>query len=148
ATLAFMGLYGWSFHLGPLAWGALVATALLYEVMIWARQDWRTGTRYATIACLLIALALAISLSDGGNPYATVLLVPLVLLLAREQQAHRRLAMGLAAGALAAMVGLSRLAPFAFTLLAGTLTLYVCIRAINVYKDAHCLGELHLRALD
>jgi signal transduction histidine kinase len=148
ATLALTALYGRSFQPRPLTWGALVMMTLLYQVMIWARQDWWTRGRFVAVVCLLIALALAVSLSDGGNPAASVLLTPLVLLLAKEQEDNRRLAMGLAAATLVIMVGLSRFAPFAFTLLAGTLTLYVSIRAINIYKRAHRLSERHLQELD
>jgi signal transduction histidine kinase len=148
ATLALIALYGWTLQPGPLTWGALVVMALLYQVMILARQDWWTRGRFVAVVCLLIALALVVSLSDGGDPYASVLLIPLLLLLAKEQEEYRRLAMWLAVVTLVTMAGLSRLAPFAFTLLAGALTLYMCIRAINIYKSANRLSEWRLRALD
>lgn len=148
ATLVLVAFYGWSIQPHLLTWGALVALASLYQVMLWARQNWWTRARYAAIACMVIALTLVIFLFGGGDPDASALLIPLVLLLAREQEDYRRLAIGLAAVTLVMMAAFTRLAPFAFALLAGALTLYVCIRAINIYKSANRLSERHLQALD
>src|SRR4051794_28428560 len=127
ATLALVAFYGWSIQPHLLTWGALVALASLYQVMLWARQNWWTRARYTAIACLVLALTLVIFLFGGSDPDASALLIPLVLLLAREQEDYRRLAMGLAAVTLVIMAAVTRLSPFAFALLAGALTLYVCI---------------------
>src|SRR5262245_4276872 len=133
ATLTLIALYGWSVQPSFLTWSALGAMASLYLVMIWARQDQWTHARFAAIACLVIALTLVAFLSEGGDADASLLLVPLIALLAKEQEDYRRLAMGLAAVTLTMMAALTRLAPF---LLAAALTLYFGIRAINIYKGA------------
>lgn len=148
ATLALLVFYGWTLHPAPPMWGLLAVTCLLYQAMIWTRESWWTRPRYAVAVGLALTLALAVSLFDGGQVYASVLLIPPVLLLAREQREHRHLATSLAAAMMVAMLALSRLAPFAFTLLPGVLTLYVCVRAINIYKGAHRLSQRHLEALD
>src|SRR5262249_30991379 len=97
---------------------------------------------------LALALVLAVFLLDGARVYASALLIPPFLLLAREQGEYRRLTTSLAAVVMLAMLALSRLAPFAFTLLPGVLTLDGCVRAINIYKGAPRLGQRHLAALD
>jgi signal transduction histidine kinase len=148
ATLTLIALYAGTVHRDLLTWGALVALASLYQVMTWARQDWWTHTRFAAIACLVIALTFVVFLSEGGEPNASLLLVPLILLLAKEQEDYRRLSMGLTAVSLVAMAALTRLAPFTASLLAGVLTLYVCVRAVNIYKAAHRLSERRLHELD
>jgi signal transduction histidine kinase len=148
ATLATIALYGWTLQPALPLWGLLAAMCLLYQAMIWTGESWWTRPRYAVFVSLALALALAVSLFDGGQVYASVLLIPPVLLLAREQGEYRRLATGLAVATMLAILVLSRLSPFAFTLLPGVLTLYVCVRAINIYKGAHRLGQRHLEALD
>jgi signal transduction histidine kinase len=148
ATLTLIALYGRSVPLHLLTWGALLAIASLYLVITWARQDWWTRIRFAAIPCLVLALTFVVFLSEGGDPNAGLLLVPLLLLLAKEQEDTRRLAMGLAAVTLLVMAALTRLAPFAFSLLVGVLTLYICIRAINIYKAAHRLSARRLHELD
>jgi len=149
ATPVFLLLYGSSLRPAPAVWGLLVALCLLYEAMIWARESWWTRWRYLIFVCQAIALAGAVAATVGGQVYAGVLLIPPILLLAREQQQDlRRFAMSLAAATMLAMLALSRLAPFSFALLPAVLTLYVCIRAINLYKEAHRAGQRHLEALD
>jgi signal transduction histidine kinase len=148
ATLALIVLYGWTLRPAAPVWGLLVAMCLLYQATILARESWWTHPRYAVFVVLALALTLAVSLVDGDQVYASVLLIPPVLLLAREQGEYRRLATSLAAATMLAMLALSRLSPFAFTLLPGVLTLYVCVRAINIYKGAHRLSQRHLEALD
>src|SRR5262249_40003864 len=107
--------------------------------------------KYMLIVGLSLTLALAVSLFDGRQPYASALLLPPILLLAREQGEYRRLATGLAAVTMVAMVAvlaLSHLSGGAFTLLPVVLTFYFCVRAINIYKSAHRLSQRHLEDLD
>ncbi|HEU0028670.1 MAG TPA: sensor histidine kinase [Ktedonobacterales bacterium] len=147
-TLALIALYGWTLRPGPLAWGALVALGLMYLCAVWARENWWTGATYAVFTGLAIALAGAISLASG-SAYASALLIPPIMLLAREQRRElRAVALLLAVMTMAAMLGLTRFSPLAFSLLPGALTLYVSIRAINIYKEAHRVSQRHLEALD
>ncbi len=149
ATLVLVTLDGSSLQQTPLAWSVLAVIVLIYLVMIWVRQCWWTRTKYALSVCLLMALTLILHLFNVGNSYVGSLLVPLVLLLAREQQQHyRQFTAILAALTIAVMFALSFPSPLAFALLPGVITLYFCVRAINKYKEAHRLSQLHVQLLD
>ena len=81
ATLALFVVYGWTLHPAAAVWGVLAVMCLLYQAMIWTRETWWTRPRYVGAVGLALALALAISLFDGGQVYASVLLIPLVLMI-------------------------------------------------------------------
>jgi signal transduction histidine kinase len=149
ATLALVALVGRSLQQTALTWSILVVIMLIYLVMIWIHQSWLTRTKYVLSVCLLMALTLILHLFNGENSYVASLLVPLVLLLAREQQQHyRQFTAILAALTIAVIFALSLPSPLAFALLPVVITLYVCVRAINKYKEAHRLSQLHLQLLD
>jgi signal transduction histidine kinase len=149
ATLALLALYGGTLRPAPLVWGLLAVLCLLYQAMIWVHERRWTRPAYALVIGTAITVTAAISLADGGRATDSLLLIPPVLLLAKEQRGDvRRFAMLLAVATLGAMLALSRLAPFSFAVVSGVVTLYVCIRAINIYKDAHRASQLHLAALD
>src|SRR6266566_1504889 len=149
ATLALVTLYGLSLRQTPLAWSALAAILLIYLVMIWVRQLWWTRTKYALFVCLLLALTLILYLFNGRGIFDASLLVPLVMLLAREQQQHyRHYTTMLAAMTIAVMFAVSYTSPFVWPLLPAVITLYFGIRAINIYKEAYRLGQLHLQELN
>jgi signal transduction histidine kinase len=157
-TLALIALYGWSLRPGPLAWGSLVALLLLYQCAVWARESWWKGITYAGFVGLAIALIGVISLAPGASTtsatstnsaYAGALLIPPLLLLAREQRRSLRGGALLLAGVtMLAILALARFSPLTFFLLPGALTLYVSVRAINIYKEAHRASQRHLEALD
>src|SRR6266566_5624626 len=148
ATLVLVTLDGRSLQQTPLTWSVLAVIMLIYLVMIWVRQSWWTRTKYVLAVCLLMALTLILHLFNGGNSYVGSLLVPLVLLLAREQQHYRQFTAILAALTIAVIFALSFPSPLAFALLPGVITLYFCVRAINKYKEAHRLSQLHVQLLD
>ena len=149
ATLALVTLYGLSLRQTPLAWSALAAILLIYLVMIWVHQSWWTRTKYALFVCLLLALTLILYLFNGRGIFDASLLVPLVMLLAREQQQHyRHYTTMLAAMTIAVMFAVSYTSPFVWPLLPAVITLYFGIRAINIYKEAYRLGQLHLQELN
>ncbi len=149
ATLALVTLYGLSLRQTPLAWSALAAILLIYLVMIWVNQLWWTRTKYALFVCLLLALTLILYLFNGRGIFDASLLVPLVMLLAREQQQHyRHYTTMLAAMTIAVMFAVSYTSPFVWPLLPAVITLYFGIRAINIYKEAYRLGQLHLQELN
>src|SRR6266536_2169619 len=148
ATLVLVTLDGRSLQQTPLTWSVLAVIMLIYLLMIWVRQSWCTRTKYVLAVCLLMALTLILHLFNGGNSYVGSLLVPLVLLLAREQQHYRQFTAILAALTIAVIFALSFPSPLAFALLPGVITLYFCVRAINKYKEAHRLSQLHVQLLD
>ena len=146
ATFAFITFYGLYLHQTPLVWSLLAVILLSYLVMIWVPQNWWTRTRYALSVFLVIALSFILHLFTGI--YSSALLIPLILLLAREQRNYRRFAALLAAITVAAMCAQSPTFEFALTLLPLIITLYFCVRAINIYKEAHRLSQLHNQELN
>ncbi len=141
-------LAGLSLRSVPLQWGGLILLLLIYLSMIWLRQDGWTYTRYMLFTVLLLVLIGILRLSYGINLYCGYLLVPLVLLLAKEQQQrYRHFAALLAAITVLALFAICYPSTFVFQLLAYTIVLYVCIRAINIYKEATRLSQQHVQEL-
>lgn len=148
-TLVLIVLYGISLPPAPLAWGSLIALASVYLVMIWFPLDRWTRARYVLAAGLVIGLVGTLLLSHlgGSDLLGDLLLVPLILLLGREQGEPRRAAMLLAALALAAMFAMASGAPYIWTLLPVVAALYMSVRAINIYKQAYQLSQQNVEAL-
>lgn len=141
-------LAGLSLHPAPLLWGMLIPLLLTYLFMAWLRQDWWTHTRYVLFTGLVLILIGILRLSYGINLFCGYLVVPLVLLLAKEQQqAYRHFAALLAAITVLTLFALCFPSAFVFQLLAYTIILYACIRAINVYKEATRLSQQHVQEL-
>lgn len=96
------------------------------------------------VCVLLIALRFLDGLTLSGN----MLFIPLVLLLAREQcKPLRPITLLLAGVAFAAMAVASFPAPFMQPLLLDSGALYICIRAINIYKEANRLSQQQAQEL-
>jgi signal transduction histidine kinase len=131
----------------PLAWCGLAIILLLYLLIIWTDQSWWTRTKYALAVCLAIALTLVIHQSNGGNGYDSGLLIPLVLLLAKEQRDQRRFTVVLAIITMAVIIVITPTSTLALVWLVSVIPLYVSIRAINIYKEANRLSQLHLQDL-
>ncbi len=141
-------LAGLSLHSVPLQWGVLLLLLLIYLFMAWLRQDWWTHTRYALFTGLLLVLIGILRLSYGINLSCGYLLVPLILLLAKEQQQrYRRFAALLAAITFLALFAICYPSAFVFQLLPYIIVLYICMRAINIYKEAHRLSQQHVQEL-
>jgi signal transduction histidine kinase len=147
AVLALLILYGLSVKPALLAWGGLGIILLIYLVMIWVRSDWWTRARYAISACLVIALLLLLSLFNGRNAYGWSLLLPLVMLLAREQQKYQRFVALLAAVTLVVMVFILPTYASALEVVPVVIALYFSIRAINIYKESYRLSQYHIQEL-
>jgi len=147
-TLVLILLVGRSLEQTLLAWGSLVAMALIYLMIIWIPQIWWTRLKYAMAVSLLMALASLLYLSNrSSNIPGGLLLVPLVLLLAREQQRFRWFLVALAAVTMAAMCLLAPDISFTWTVLPVVIALYMSVRAINVYKEAYKLSQQNIEEL-
>src|SRR6266581_397750 len=147
ATLALVMLYGLTLKPTLVTWSVPTIILLVYLVMIWVHPEWWTPPRYALSACSVIALTLLLFLFNGRNTYGWSLLLPLVLLLAREQQKYRRFAALLAAVTLVVMVVILPTYASALEVVPGMITLYFCIRAINIYKESYRLTQRHVQEL-
>src|SRR6266571_3885937 len=147
ATLALVMLYGLTLKPTLVTWSVPTIILLVYLVMIWVHPEWWTRPRYALSACSVIALTLLLFLFNGRNTYGWSLLLPLVLLLAREQQKYRRFAALLAAVTLVVMVVILPTYASALEVVPGMITLYFCIRAINIYKESYRLTQRHVQEL-
>jgi signal transduction histidine kinase len=84
---------------------------------------------------------------DGDTAYDSGLLLPLVLLLASEQDKLRAFAAVLALVTLIVMLVIAPSYSFALWWFLSTLLLYLNVRAITIYKDANHLSRLHLQEL-
>lgn len=148
-TLLLVALYALSIPQDPLAWGLLACMAVLYLGIIWLPLNWWTPARYVLGVSLMIVLAgvLVLMLPSSHDLTSGLLLVPLVLLLAREQGEQRNLAALLAVLTMVAMVGLASGAAYTWTLLAVVIALYMSVRAINIYKQAYRLSQQNIEAL-
>ena len=137
-TLALIVLYWLSSRQSLLSWSCLVALTLIYLALIWIPQSWWTLVKHVLAVSLITALVIALHLSVRSTTVPeSLLLVPLVLLLAREQQDHRGFFVGLA---VAVMVVMSIIAPvpaFTVTVMPVVIALYMSVRAINIYKSAY-----------
>src|SRR5215831_20470158 len=116
-TIAIVTLYGVYLREMPLEWGALIVILIISLVMIWVRQFWWTRTKYALSVGLLIVLILVLSLFNAWNPYSSALLIPPVLVLARDVQKYPRFTAMLAAVTMAVMFAISYASGLAFALL-------------------------------
>lgn len=148
-TLLLLALFGISLPQNPLTWSCLIAVALIYLGLIWLPLGWWTTARYILVASLVIALAGVLFLTrPGGSELPNgLLLIPLILLLAREQGEQRSLATVLAVISIAAMAVLTVGAAYIWTLLSVVIALYVSVRAINIYKQAYSLSQQNVEAL-
>ena len=148
-TLLLVALYALSIPHDPLAWSLLSCMALLYLGIIWLPLSWWTPARYVLGVSLMIALAgiLILMLPSSHDLTSGLLLVPLILLLAREQGQQRSLATLLAVLTMVAMVGLAYGSAYTWTLLAVVIALYMSVRAINIYKQAYQLSQQNIEAL-
>jgi signal transduction histidine kinase len=146
-TIAIVTLYGGFLREIPLEWGALIAILIISLVMIWVRQFWWTRTKYALSVGLLIVLTLVLSLFNAWDPYSSALLIPPVLVLARDVQKYPRFTAMLAAVAMAVMFAISYASGLAFALLPWMILSTLSIRGINKYKEVYRLSQLHVQAL-
>lgn len=148
ATLALMLLYGLSSKVSMLTWGGLTIILLIYLVMIWVHPNWWTRNRYILLTASVTVLVLLLSLEGGKTAYLWYLLLPLALLLAKEQQKYWRLAALLTIATLASIIMVLPDYTNALEVLPEVLALYFCIRGINIYKESYRLSQLHVQKQD
>ena len=129
------------------SWGGFAILYLLYMPLVWLEREWWTRTRYLLVVGLAWALVLAMRFFDSHSTYDSVLLVPLVLLLVKEQGDERYFTGGLALATLAFMLVIAPTFPVALFVLLSTFLLAIPIRAINVHKEANRLSQRHLQEL-
>jgi signal transduction histidine kinase len=149
-TLGIIAVIGRSLQRAPLVWGCLVALAFVYLVMIWAPESRWGRAKYALAVLLVIGLTVILRLANPGRQAIPIALslVPLALLLAREQGSLRRFTLGLAILTMAAMLVLAPSAAFVWTVLPVVIALYMSVRAIHIYKQAYRLSQQNLDALN
>ena len=96
-TLSLIILYGSWLPQKLLLRSELLALGLIYLAMLWIPESWWTVARHTLAVFLVITL---VSLFHLSSPSFTIpeslLLIPLVLLLAREQERHQRYLVALA----------------------------------------------------
>jgi len=148
-TLLLIALYAFSLPQNPLGWICLALMAMLYLALIWFALEWWTPARNILAVVLMIALAGILFLSHPGSSDLPtgLLLIPLILLMAREQGDQRTLAMLLAVLTMAALVALAYNAAYIWTLLSVVIALYMSVRAINIYKQAYNLSQQNVAEL-
>jgi signal transduction histidine kinase len=148
-TLVFLMLYGLAQQPSFKIWIGLIAMALIYLLIIWMPPTWWTRGKYLLVVAPVIAIAAIIYLSRNASIRfpSGLLLVPLVLLLAREQQNLRWFATILAILTMVAICLLGPTSLMLWTFLPVTIALYMSVRAINIYKEAYRLGQQNIEEL-
>ena len=147
-TLTLLGLFGRS-QSTPLVWIILIIMGLAYLTIIWIPLGWWTRLKY-TLAALgvnLLVFSLFV-LTQGRNEFpANLLLVPLILLLGREQHQYRWFLVGLAATCLVVLAALAPTQEFVWSVVPVVAAMYMSIRAINIYKDAYRMSQENMAAV-
>lgn len=148
-VLAFAILDGLSLQRTPLVWSLLVIILFIYLMMIWVRENWLTHGVYVVSTVLVIASICTLRLLYGINSYGSLLLMPLVMLQARElRQYYRLFSMLLAVITMAVMFAISYPSWLIFVVLPATIGSYFSVRAINALKEAYRLSQQHVKELD
>ena len=130
-----------------LAWCLLALILLLYLLIVWTDQSWWTRTKYGLTVGLAIMLTLIIHRYNGGNGYDSSLLIPLVLLLAKEQRDRRLFTAVLAIITMVVLIIIAPTYALALWWIVSVTPAYFGIRAVNIYKEANRLSQLHLQEL-
>lgn len=116
--------------------------------MVWVRQDWWTLTKYVLAVCIVSALICTLRLLSSINLYGSMLLIPLVALIAKEQRKRFRYFTILLAFITSLVIfAISYPSSFIFSLLPGIFTVYICIRGLNIYKENYRLSQQHVEEL-
>jgi signal transduction histidine kinase len=148
-TLSLIILYGSSLPQTLLLQSELLALGLIYLAILWIPESWWTVARHTLAVFLVITL---VSLFHLSSPSSTIpeslLLIPLVLLLAREQERHPRYFVALAVLTLVAMSLMAPTGTFLLNVLPVVIALYMSVRAINIYKAANRISLRHIEELN
>lgn len=148
-TLSLIILYGSLLERSLLIWSGLLALGVIYLTMLWLRESWWTLAKHALAVLLAIALVSVLQLSSPNSRFPeSLLLIPLVLLLAREQERHQRYFVVLAVLTLTAMCIMAPTTTFLVTVLPVVIALYMSVRAINIYKAAYRMSLKNIEELN
>jgi len=147
-TLVLIVLFGLSGTQTLVSLGVLSVLALLYLTIVWVSEIWWTPIKYILAASIVIALVAALNFSVQNTTFpASLLLIPLVLLLTRDQQNNQIFIVALA---VVTMFGMAILAPhdsFIWAALPVTGALFMSVRAVNIYKAAYRLSLQNIEEL-
>ncbi len=130
-------------------WSCLAILALIYLAVIWTPPSWWTRGKYilaVSLATGLVAAVYLINPRDAEIP-ASLLLVPFILLLARDQLRFRGFVEILAVAMLVVMGILAPNATFIWVVFPVVISLYMSIRAVNIYKAAYSLSQQNVAEL-
>jgi signal transduction histidine kinase len=148
-TLSLIILYGSSLPQALLLRSELLALGLIYLAILWIPESWWTVARHTLVVFLIISLVSFFHLSSPSSPIPeSLLLIPLVLLLAREQERHQRYFVTLAVFTLVAMSLMAPMGTFLLNVLPIVIALYMSVRAINIYKAANRISLKHIEELN
>lgn len=148
-TLSLIILYGSSLQQSFLSWGELFALVLIYLAILWIPESWWTIARHTLAVFLVITLVSILYLSNHNLGFPeSLLLIPLVLLLAREQESHQRYFVALAVLTLAVMCLMAPKTTFLVNVLPVVIALYMSVRAINIYKAAYRISLRNIEELN
>ncbi len=148
-VMALIVLFGLSIQKTFLAWGALIALALLYSMFVWIREAWWTSLKYVLAVSVTILLVAGLHGTASSTTIPeSLLLIPLLLLLAREQQNDQSLFVALAVVTVIVMAILAPTAAFNWVVLPVSLALYMSVRAINIYKGAYRISLQNIAELN
>ncbi len=117
---------------------------LLYLVLLWARETWLSGVKYAVISLLILAIELILNNVYGITDAA--LLWPLVWILATVYDKYKYLSSILALLTIVVFICISRPVTFTAPLILVGLFIVVLIR--KIWKNAYRMKELHLQEIN
>jgi signal transduction histidine kinase len=148
-TLALIILYGKALPPSPLLQGILFALGLIYVAILWFPEERWTLKRHVLSLCLVLAAVILLHVSlPPTAPAESLLLIPFILLLARERYERQRYLLVLALISMAAMCILTPEAAFLVSVMPVVIALYMSVRAINIYKAAYRLSQQNLEELN
>ncbi|MBM7643894.1 signal transduction histidine kinase [Scopulibacillus daqui] len=116
----------------------------LYIVLLWVRETWWNGIKYAAISLMIIAAALVLHIMYSVSD--PVLLWPLVWILATVYGKYSRLSIALASITIAVILFISY--PFSFKTLFILVGVFVGILIYMIRQDAYRMNQLRLQELN
>ncbi|MGD8406618.1 MAG: sensor histidine kinase [Anaerolineales bacterium] len=147
-TFGLIVLFGLSIKQTFLIWGYLVALLIIYLAIVWIPEAWWTPIKHILAVSIVVVLVVALNLSASVNTFPTsLLLIPLVLLLARDQQSNQFFIITLVVITMLVMVILAPRTSFIWAVLSVTGALFMSVRAVNIYKAAYRLSLQNIEEL-
>jgi signal transduction histidine kinase len=148
-TLALIFLYGKTLPPSLLFRGTLFALGLVYMAILWFPEERWTLKKHVLSLCLVLAAVILLHFSPPpAAPAESLLLIPFILLLARERDERQRYLLVLAFISMAVMCILTPEVAFLVSVMPIVIALYMSVRAINIYKAAYRLSLQNLAELN